>query len=160
MTQTECCPILAFWVMVGSSARKRFSSSCQRARLHYGRRSGQPSSSSLARRACVHYSPWLTFYCSAPLVFVLFKFVYWLFLKFASAPGPFGGRGEMALAVASSARHAFFRGAVCASTPYNRHFPFRSLYSGGPLSSRPQPLGRGGDVAPCEDTREDFGLSI
>ena len=31
--------------------------------------------------------------------------------------------------------------------------PFWSLYSDGPLSSRPQPLGRGGDVAPCEDTR-------
>ena len=28
----------------------------------YGRRSGQPSSSSLARRACVHYSSWLTVY--------------------------------------------------------------------------------------------------
>ena len=38
--------------------------------------------------------------------------------------------------------------------------PFWSLYSDGPLSSRPQPLGRGGDVAPCEDTREDLGLSL
>ena len=35
-----------------------------------------------------------------------------------------------------------------------------SLYSDRPLSSRPQPLGSGGDVAPCEDTREDFGLSV
>ena len=35
-----------------------------------------------------------------------------------------------------------------------------SLYSDGPLSSRPQPLGSGGDAAPCEDTREDFGLSL
>ena len=33
------------------------------------------------------------------------------------------------------------------------------LYSDGPLSSRPQPLGSGGDVTLCEDTREDFGLS-
>ena len=38
--------------------------------------------------------------------------------------------------------------------------PFWSLYSDGPLSSRPQPLGRGGGVAPCEDTREDLGLSL
>ena len=38
-------------------------------------------------------------------------------------------------------------------------FPL-SLYSDGPLSSRPQPLGRGGDAAPCEDTREEFGLSL
>ena len=52
-----------------------------------------------------------------------------------------------------------FRGAVCACcTPDT--FPFWSLYSDGPLSSRPQPLGRRGDVAPCEDTREDFGLSL
>ena len=39
-------------------------------------------------------------------------------------------------------------------------FPFWSLYNDGPLSSRPQPLGRGGDVAPCEDTREVLGLSL
>ena len=39
-------------------------------------------------------------------------------------------------------------------------FPFWSLYSDGPLSSRPQPLGSVGDVAPCEDTREDLGLSL
>ena len=35
-----------------------------------------------------------------------------------------------------------------------------SLYSDGPLSSRPQPLGSGGDADPCEDTRKDFGLSF
>ena len=35
-----------------------------------------------------------------------------------------------------------------------------SLYSDIPLSSRLQPLGSGGDVTPCEDTREDFGLSL
>ena len=93
-------------------------------------------------------------------VLVFPDFVYWLFLKFACAPALSGGRGEMAMAVASSARLAFFRGAVCASTPYTRHSPFWSLYSDGPLSSRPQPLGRGGDVAPCEDTREDLGLSL
>ena len=64
----------------------------------------------------------------------------------------------MAMAVASSARLAFLRGAVCACCmPYTRCFPFWSLYSDGPMSSRPQPLGRGGDVAPCEDTREDLG---
>ena len=60
----------------------------------YGRRSGQPSSSSLARRACVHYSGCSTFYCMASLVFVPLKFGYWLFLNFASAPGPFGGRWQ------------------------------------------------------------------
>ena len=79
----------------------------------YGRRSGQPSSSSLARRACVHFSGCSAFYCMTSLVFVPFKFVHWLFLKFASAPGLSGGRGEMAMEVASSARLAFLRGAVC-----------------------------------------------
>ena len=42
------------------------------------------------------------------------EFGYWDTLKFASAPGLSGGRGEMAMAVASSARLAFLRGAVCA----------------------------------------------
>ena len=45
--------------------------------LLYGRRPGQPSSSSLARRACVHID-----------------FVFWDFLNFGCAPGPFGGRGD------------------------------------------------------------------
>ena len=93
----------------------------------YGRRSGQPSSSSLARRACVHYSGWLTLYCTTPLVFVPLKFVYWLFLKFARAPGLSRGRGEMAMAVASFARLAFLRGAVCASTLYNQMLSLCSL---------------------------------
>ena len=126
MTQTKCCPIFAFWVVVvclsngssrshraleGSSLpscffpfvfllrrstlalRLRVSGSWQRSEFYvflrrYGRRSGQPSSSSLARRACVHYSGWLAVYCATPSVFVPFKFVYWLFLKFASAPWP------------------------------------------------------------------------
>ena len=35
-----------------------------------------------------------------------------------------------------------------------------SLYSDSSLSSRLQPLGSDGDVTPCEDTREDFGLSF
>ena len=134
----------------------------------YGRRSRQPSSSSLARRACVHFVFifWdFLYYGSAPYcclrVLVLLEFVNWLFLKFARAPGLSGGRGAMVMAVASSARLACFvvqSAPVVCRTPDT--FPFWSLYSDGPLSSRPQPLGRGGDVAPCEDTREDFGLSL
>ena len=95
MTQTKCCPIFAFWVVVvcvsngsyrshralkGSSLPSCFfpfvfllrrstlalrlgvSGSWQRSDSYlllcrYGRRSGQPSSSSLARRACVHVLP-------------------------------------------------------------------------------------------------------
>ena len=75
------------------------------------------------KRACVHFSGCSAFYCMASLVFVPFKFVYWLLLKFASAWPLRRCRGEMAMAVASSARLAFLRGAVCASAPYNRHFP-------------------------------------
>ena len=108
----------------------------------YGRRSGQPSSSSLARRACVHpriavFVSW----CCCLQVQVFLKFAYWDTLKFASAPGISGGRGGMAMAVASSARLAFF---VVRSAPVVRRtpdaFPLCSLYSDGPLSSRPQPL--------------------
>ena len=96
-------------------------------------------------------------------------FGYWDTLNFGSAPGLSGGRGEMAMAVASSARLACLRGAVCASTPPLRctsdAVPFAfvslcSLYSDSPLSSRPQSLGGVGDVTPCEDTREDVGLSV
>ena len=55
---------------------------------------------------------------------VFIEIVYWDTLMFVSAPGLSGGRGEMAMAVASHARLAFFRGAVCACcTPYTRHFP-------------------------------------
>ena len=39
-------------------------------------------------------------------------------------------------------------------------YHFWSLYSDGPLSSRPRPLESVGDDTPCEDTREDFGLSV
>ena len=35
-----------------------------------------------------------------------------------------------------------------------------SLYSCSPRSSQPQPLGSGGDAAPCKDTREDHELSF
>ena len=140
-------------------------------RSGYGRRSGQPSSSSLARRACVHVFPvfvsGFAVVCSMALrvhvfmeyvdkvltevhdfigypmlVQVFIEFALWDTLKFACAPGLSGGRGEMAMAVASSARLAFFvvRSApVVCRTP--DAFPFWSLYSDGPLSSRPQPLG-------------------
>ena len=57
-------------------------------------------------------------------VLVFFKFGYWVTLNFARAPGLSGDRGEMAMAVASSARLAFLRGAVCASTLYARCCPF------------------------------------
>ena len=124
----------------------------------YGRRSGQPSSSSLARRACVHYSGWLSISCTTPLVFVPFKFVYRDTLKIASAPGPFGGRGNGGRFVRSPCFPSWRGLRPSYVTP--EAFPFWSLYSNGPLSSRPQPLGSVGDDTPCEDTREDFGLSV
>ena len=97
----------------------------------YGRRSGQPSSSPLARRACVHVLPYSSavchgtqFHAGCGWVFVFFEYMAKITLDFSSAPGPFGGRGEMAMAVASSARLASLCGAVCASTPYTRCCPF------------------------------------
>ena len=47
-------------------------------------------------------------------VHVFFEYMAKITLNFTSAPGLSGGRGEMAMAVASSARLAFLRGAVCA----------------------------------------------
>ena len=41
-------------------------------------------------------------------------------------------------------------------TQYTRHGPW-SLYSCSPWSSRPQPLGSGGDATPCEDPRKELG---
>ena len=61
------------------------------------------------------------YFCLRVLVFL--EFAYWDTLKFARAPGLC--RGEMAMAVASSACLAFLRGAVCACCmPYTRCFPF------------------------------------
>ena len=43
--------------------------------------------------------------------------------------------------------------------PYTRRCPLVPVQR-CPLSSRPQPLGSGGDTSPYKDTREDFGLSF
>ena len=57
----------------------------------------------------------ITVICRLTLrVQVFIEIVYWTSLKFAITPGLSGGRGKMAMAVASSARLAFFRGAVSA----------------------------------------------
>ena len=66
----------------------------------YGRRPGQPSSSSLARRACVH-----------------FDFVFWVFLNYGCAPGPFGDRGD-------TPRWGLMAGTAACCTPYIRCCPF------------------------------------
>ena len=63
----------------------------------------------------------------------------------------------------SSHRGAEGDGDGCASSLFFAHsvqqiLSLWSLCSFSPRSSRPQPLGSGGDVTPCEDTREDHGL--
>ena len=93
-------------------------------------------------------------------VLVFFEIVHWDTLMFAVAPGLSGGRGEMAMAVASPARFAFLRGAVCAFPTVHQMLSLWSLYRCSPWSSRPQPLGSGGDTTPCEDTRGDHELSF
>ena len=128
----------------------------------YGRRSGQPSSSSLARGGLA------STYCRFRLPLLLLYGVLGIRTLGVRLPGSSsrisqaplvlsGGRGEMAMAVASSARLAFLRGAVCACCTL-RCCPF--LVPVQRLSSRPQPLGSVGDDTPCEDTREDFGLFV
>ena len=48
--------------------------------------------------------------------------------------------------------------ACCSSlTAYVRCCPFWSLYRCDSRSSRPQPMGSGGDATPCKDTREERG---
>ena len=64
------------------------------------RRPGQPSSSSLARRACVH-----------------FDFVFWVFLNYGCAPCPFGDRGD-------TPRWGLMAGTAAWCTPYFRCCPF------------------------------------
>ena len=121
----------------------------------YGRRSGQPSSSSLARRACVHVLPFSLPYGVTIRVFVFFKFVYRDTLKLASPLSRGDGNGGR-----------FVRSPCLPSWRGLRFYAVRqmlslcSMYSNSPLSSRPQPLGRVGDDTPCEDTREDFGLFV
>ena len=77
-------------------------------------------------------------------------------LKFASAPGPFGDRGGYA---PHGTMGLMAGSVVCCVRSISDALPW-SRYSDGPLNSRPQPLGSRREAAPCEDTREDFGLSF
>ena len=105
----------------------------------YGRRPGQPSSSSLARRVCVQ-SPTTSSFLSAS----------------TSSRTPESMQTPLA-----PIRGQRGHGGVCRLLyAVHQTLSLCSLCSDSPLSSRPQPLGSGGDVAPCEDTREDFGLSL
>ena len=94
------------------------------------------------------------------LVQVFVEIVYWVLLKSAMATGLSGLRGRWKwrllrpLALPSFvARSALFLRRTSDVSPW-------SWYSDSPLSSRPQPLGSVGDDTPCEDTWEDFGLSV
>ena len=133
----------------------------------YGRRPGQPSSSSLARRACVHVLPFCWYSC----FYAVRRYVTGtrfpgvrllrLFLNFVSAPGSLRrprGDGNGGRFVRSPCLPSW-RGLRLLYAVHQMLSTW-SLYSDGPLSSRPQPLGSVGDDTPCEDTREDFGLSI
>ena len=75
----------------------------------YGRRSGQPSSSSLARRACVHFD--------FVRVRVFIGYMAIDALKFASTPGPFGGRGD-------TPRWGLMAGAAACCAQFFRCSPF------------------------------------
>ena len=53
----------------------------------------------------------LLYVASQVRVLVFLEFVHWLFLLYANAPGLFGGRGEMAMAVPCCL--PFFRHSMC-----------------------------------------------
>ena len=137
MTQTKCCPILHFgswWGVLLQACSEsttvrtsilhpvlRADTFSHEVLLHlpvffYGRRSGQPSSSSLARRACVHVLPFTGI--GFPRARLLAQ------PEDRKRPWPLRGSRGDGNAVASSARLAFLRGAVCASTLYTRCCPF------------------------------------
>ena len=75
----------------------------------YGRRPGQPSSSSLARRASVHFD--------FVRVRVFIEYMAIDALKFASTPGPFGGRGD-------TPRWGLMAGAAACCAQFFRCSPF------------------------------------
>ena len=86
------------------------------------------------------------------LVIVFLKYMFTVALKFEKAPSSHRG--------AEGTWRWLRLLVVLFLTRYNRRSTLWSLYSDNPLSSQPQPLGSGGDATPCEDTREDFGLSF
>ena len=106
---------------------------------------------------CVHNSGWLAVYCTTPLVFVPFKFVYGDTLKFASAPGPFKkSRGN-----GNGGR--FVRSPCLPSWRGLRLYAVHQMLSLGPcaVTAHGAPGHNrwgGGDATPCEDTREERGL--
>ena len=97
----------------------------------YGRRPGQPSSSSLARRACVH-----------------FDFVFWVFLNYGCAPGPFGDRGD-------TPRWELMAGTAACCTPYIRCCPFSFPVQPQSTELPATTEGCGGDATSRQDTRQD-----
>ena len=79
---------------------------------------------------------------------IFLKFACCLISKYMKAPTPLRGSRGMAMAM------------VAWLHVYDVHQMFyllQSLYSYGPWSCRPQPLGSGGDATPCEDTRQEHG---
>ena len=117
---------------------------------------------------------WYSWYCcvsrcSSLRVLVFIEFVYWLNLKFASAPDPFGGRGEMAMSPPRCARLFFLHselaqdaGARCSVCPTgscsSQLYSAKCLYLTGHRhwSRRPQPRESGGDATLREDTRREL----
>ena len=140
----------------------------------YGRRSGQPSSSSLARRACVHVLPYSSAVCRGTQFHAgcgcgLLYDVIGIRAPQVRLPGlpevckrpwPLRGSREDGNGgrFVRSPCLPLWRGLrLCA---LYQMLSLCSLCSNNPMSSRPQPLGSVGDDTPCEDTREDFGLFV
>ena len=129
----------------------------------YGRRSGQPSSSSLARRACVLPFCWYSCFYAVRRYVTGTRLLQVRLLghpELRKRPWPLRrprGDGNGGRFVRSPCLPSW-RGLRLYAV--HQMLSLCSLYSNGPLSSRPQPLGRVGDDTSCEDTREDFGLFV
>ena len=90
--------------------------------------------------------------CLAPLrVHVFTEFAHTDAWNYAKAPSSHRGAEE---------RWRCLRLLVASFGSIHQILSLGPLCSDSPVSSRPQPLGSVGDDTPCEDTREDVGLSV
>ena len=89
------------------------------------------------------------------------KFPYWLFMNYGKAPGSHRGTEGMAMAAPPCCLRPFaldreVKVDVCHTSDTVPLSPCTVMYSR--RSSRPQPMGSGGDATPCKVTREDRRL--
>ena len=131
----------------------------------YGRRSGQPSSSPLARRACVHVLPFslvLLFLCRTTFTGTSIPRV-----RLLGHPDVRNRKWPLRGSRRDGNGGRFARSLCPFLTQYTRCCPLGpctdavhgafNFSDHRQWSRRPQPLGSGGDATPCEDPRQEHG---